>query len=280
MQKILIDDIKTDCGTQPRAQTDELTVSDYTEALGDGIEFPPVVVFSDGVTKWLADGFHRLLAHKRAGKVSIAAEVRQGTLRDAILYSVGANISHGLRRTNADKQKAVDTLLNDGEWSKWSNVAIAKACGVHQSTVADRRKSLSVSESETPSARKSLSETESETPPVERTYTTKHGTQATMNTAKIGKKAEPEAAWPESFGPSDEELDEAKADEEAERKAIELLLASDDKLSAAFKEIKRLNALVAGLEARIVGLQNERNEAVRQAQRYKKKLEKLEKAAA
>jgi hypothetical protein len=56
--------------------------------------------------------------------------VRKGTRRDAILYAVGANEGHGLRRTPADKRKAVLTLLEDPEWSKWSNYQIAEACKV------------------------------------------------------------------------------------------------------------------------------------------------------
>jgi hypothetical protein len=35
-----------------------------------------------------------------------------------------------LRRTNADKRKAVKTLLEDEEWSKWSDREIARQCEV------------------------------------------------------------------------------------------------------------------------------------------------------
>ena len=36
--------------------------------------------------------------------------------------------AHGLRRSNADKRRAVLTLLNNEEWAKWSAREIAKAC--------------------------------------------------------------------------------------------------------------------------------------------------------
>ena len=36
-----------------------------------------------------------------------------GGLRDAILFSVGANAAHGLRRTNADKRRTVLLLWED-----------------------------------------------------------------------------------------------------------------------------------------------------------------------
>jgi uncharacterized ParB-like nuclease family protein len=75
--------IRIDGGTQPRAQLDDATVVEYTEALGNGNEFPPVVVFYDGETYWLADGFHRVESHRRAGHTDITASIRQGTQRDA-----------------------------------------------------------------------------------------------------------------------------------------------------------------------------------------------------
>jgi cell pole-organizing protein PopZ len=37
------------------------------------------------------------------GLAEIAADVRAGTRRDAILYAVAANASHNLKRTNHDK---------------------------------------------------------------------------------------------------------------------------------------------------------------------------------
>lgn len=122
--------LRIDGGTQSRASLYQNVVDDYASAIGDGASFPPVVVFHDGTDHWLADGFHRYHAHKKLGLVEIDADVRQGTRRDAILYSVGANESHGLRRTNEDKRRAVLTLLSDGEWVKWSDREIAKACAV------------------------------------------------------------------------------------------------------------------------------------------------------
>ena len=45
---------------------------------------------------------------KCAGR-SAARPVREGTRRDALRYSVSATASHGYRRTNHDKRRAVDT---------------------------------------------------------------------------------------------------------------------------------------------------------------------------
>jgi len=113
---IQIGRIQIDGGTQPRENISEDVVSEYAEAMLDGDKFPPIVVYNDGAKYWLADGFHRYHASVKAGFKDIEADVKSGTRRDAILYSVSANAKHGIRRTNADKRKAVLTLLEDEEW--------------------------------------------------------------------------------------------------------------------------------------------------------------------
>ena len=122
--------IRTDGGTQQRAEISEETVQVYADLIKDGVEFPAVTVFYDGEESWLADGHHRWLAHERAGKASIAVHVLPGSQRDAILHSVSANASHGLARTQEDKRKAVKTILEDFEWSDWSDREIARKCAV------------------------------------------------------------------------------------------------------------------------------------------------------
>ncbi|MCK9570452.1 ParB/RepB/Spo0J family partition protein [Candidatus Pacearchaeota archaeon] len=180
--KIKISQLSADGGTQPRARINLEAVEEYAEAMRSGTKFPPVVVFYDGESYWLADGFHRRDAAIQAGLDDLLADVKQGTLRDAILYSVGVNSSHGLRRTNEDKRRAVMRLLEDAEWGKWSDREIADKCAVGHNLVSTIRRSLSPKYSE---------------PPAERTYTTKHGATATMDTSRIGKR--------ESLDPLEEE---------------------------------------------------------------------------
>ena len=134
--------LRLDGGTQPRVKIDTDVVADYAERIAAGDEFPPVEVFHDGADYWLAEGFHRYHGHAKAGKKTIGCNVRKGTVRDAILFSCGANIAHGLRRTNPDKQRAVMTLLQDDEWSKYSDRKIAEICCVDNSTVSSYRKQL------------------------------------------------------------------------------------------------------------------------------------------
>lgn len=143
--------IRTDGGTQMRAGLNEVAIHDYLidmiQAGGWG-SFPPVTVYHDGQDHWLADGFHRLAAYRLIatprdadGPIPCApAIVLAGTQRDAVLHAAGANASHGLRRSNADKRRAVLTLLSDPEWARWSDREIARRCRVDHGTVAELRR--------------------------------------------------------------------------------------------------------------------------------------------
>lgn len=134
--------IRSDRATQPRAHLNQKLIGEYAEAMTTGVKFPPVTVFYDDINYWLADGFHRLEAALKTGASSIAVDIRQGTYRDAVLYSVGANAKHGLRRSNTDKRRAVLTLLADPEWSQWSNNEIAKQCCVAEGLVRKLKEEL------------------------------------------------------------------------------------------------------------------------------------------
>lgn len=139
-----------DGGTQSRAVLSQLVIEDYKEAVLEGAVFPPVDVFFDGETYWLADGFHRYFARSAAGKLTIEAVIHEGGLRDAILFSLGANAEHGLRRSRADKQRAVLTLLRDPEWWKWSDRVIASKANVSQVCVSSWRKNTAALSSFSP----------------------------------------------------------------------------------------------------------------------------------
>jgi len=136
-QTVPIEKIRVDGGTQLRAAIDDATVREYAEAIAAGGKFPRVVLYQDGIKLWLGDGFHRYFAHRRAGCEQIDALIYPGTQRDAILYAAGCN--SGLRRTAADIERAVRTLLTDADWSKRSDRWIAEACRTSAYTVAKVR---------------------------------------------------------------------------------------------------------------------------------------------
>ena len=167
-----LDVIRIDGGTQPRADISQETVREYAEYMQAGTVLPPVDVFFDGAAYWLADGFHRYWAARKIDRAAVTATVHLGTVRDAVLFSVSANVGHGLQRTNADKRKSTLTLLRDEEWAKWSDREIAGQCCVSKDLVGDVRRSLSVGDRE-------------KSPVI---FTTKHGTDATMKVGKIGRR--------------------------------------------------------------------------------------------
>lgn len=152
MNIISISKINVDGSTQMREGLVEETIIDYTEAMQNGANFPPITVFEENGSYWLADGFHRVEAAKRAGKTDIDAEIISGNQREALLHAIGANSTHGLRRTNADKRKAVLTIIRDPEWAKWNNCEIARRCGVVEGFVRKIKEEINQSKQIAPNS--------------------------------------------------------------------------------------------------------------------------------
>jgi hypothetical protein len=137
---IKLADIRIDGGTQTRAKINLEVVSEYADLVLGGTKFHPVDVFFDGVWHWLADGFHRYHAHKRAKVKDILATIHTGSKDDALVFALGANTKNGLRRTNQDKRKCITIALE--RWPDLSNSRIAEICGVTDKTVAARRSEI------------------------------------------------------------------------------------------------------------------------------------------
>lgn len=173
------DYIIADPDVQPRVSMSKETIEEYAEAIKQDAKcMPPVTAFFDGSDYWLADGFHRHAGYELADCDHIPCVVKQGSKRDAMLFALGCNATHGLKRTNADKRAAVLKLLNDQEWSKWSTEEIARRACVDPQTVANHRKAIS---------RISGDATDSEVANASRTVS-RGGTTYQMNTGSIGSK--------------------------------------------------------------------------------------------
>ncbi|MGC4052957.1 MAG: ParB N-terminal domain-containing protein [Paludibaculum sp.] len=132
-----LDQIRRDGGTQPRAYTDYETVAEYSEAMKRGDKFPPCGILFDGTTHWLWDGFHRCEAAEHAELEEIECIVEPGTQQEAQWRSYGANGKHGLRRSNADKRRAVEAALRMRR--ELADRVIAEHCGVDHKTVGTVR---------------------------------------------------------------------------------------------------------------------------------------------
>lgn len=249
--------------TQMRALLDTATIDEYAAAMKGGAEFPPIMAFVEGAgtTKcyWIGDGHHRSHAAHSAGLAKIAAIVRAGTVRDAILYAASANGSHGLRRTNADKRRAVTTLLKDNEWRAKSDHWIAERCGVSQpyvgsvraDTIEAQAKAVITCGPETRAGRDGKTypvPSKHETTNTDRQYDAMKSTPAKVTTRKTITETEKvdtatgeivdEANEPE-YKPADEEGDKLRAEIEAdltcleERKAGGCWLASEREWAGA-----------------------------------------------
>jgi len=299
--------IRIDGDTQSRVELQHEVVEEYSEAMAEGVEFPPVVVFFDGVSHWLADGFHRYFGATHAGMESIAADVRNGTQADAQLFSFSVNASHGLRRTRADKRKAVTGALQHPVSCKWSDRQIAKHCGVHHELVGKVRQELSGGNRQIDQQR----------------TVTRNGTTYQQNTANIGKSpaapaarepqaeaihkplreivspepsqrgcedAEPApaagapepAATPPSAGPDascrtqglEEEVSNLRDALAAAREEVESaarVLDASDQVAQALKEAESARSLARGLQARVNSLMTQVADLKRKVAHWKKK---------
>jgi len=263
-----LDKIRIDGGTQSRAKIDQDVVAEYSDLIKSGTIFPPVTVFYDGVDYFLADGFHRYFANRKAGTPNILVELHEGTLRDAILHSFGANHNHGLRRTAADKRKAVMTMLQDIEWQDWSDREIAKHCHVSPMLVATVRKELGATKTETKFMRNGKEVVQSEKPkkkddPVE-----------TFDEASVA--AEIQKAATETLQKENEDL--------RDQLTVALAASTDDaEKEKATSIIADLRAQIRMLEVELRAMTNSRDQfqseniqLMKQVAMLQKKLNKLE----
>ena len=276
--KLELNKIRLDGGTQPRVELNQEVVGDYMDHIMAGAEFPPVHVFHDGSHYWLADGFHRYFAHKRAGKLEIDADVHTGTLRDALLFSIGANSQHGLRRTNEDKRRAVLILLNDLEWSEWSDNKIAEMAHVSNMTVSRIKKSLQLEQKP------------------EKKYIDKHGVERVMNTGDIGKKTAEPTQKAAELTQRDDPITEiaaeltALAEENVKLKEMvslgameipeEAKLDINEQLEQYRQRIRVLETENEAIRKSRDTLQNENAELIKQVHYWRKRCQKLEQKAA
>jgi uncharacterized ParB-like nuclease family protein len=137
VKTIGIFDISADAATQMRVDMDDDQVANCEEAYRAKAAIPPIDVFEGDGTYYIGDGWHRYHGARRAGLKNIAANVWPGGRPAAIKHALGANATHGLRRSNSDKRKAVRVAL--GEFPDLSNRAIAEMCKVSDPFVSKLR---------------------------------------------------------------------------------------------------------------------------------------------
>ncbi len=142
IQEIQISSILMDKESYTRSSLDQHVVNTYVDALKQGFSLPPITVFREEEKYWLADGYLRLEAMRQLGFSKVFAEIYKGGRRDAILFSLSANATHGLARTQADKHWVIHKLLGDPEWRHLSDQEIASCCDVSEGLVREIRNTL------------------------------------------------------------------------------------------------------------------------------------------
>lgn len=83
-----------------------------------------------------------------------------------------------------------------------------------------------------------------------------------------GNSTVPEDVNPEDYGPSEEEIAAAEAQDKAERELVAKMIAADDVVAELAAEVKRLIALNEGLTRRIDSLMREKSDAITWMRKY------------
>lgn len=140
-RQVALDELRREDACQARAELDQETIDEYAALYQDGTKLPPVEAFEVDGELVVVDGFHRVAAARKAGVEFLrCAVVGIGEFDDAIWHATGVNKAHGLRRSNADKRKAVRMALESGIGSEMSSQIIAKHVGVDHKTVSKLRR--------------------------------------------------------------------------------------------------------------------------------------------
>lgn len=131
---------------QMRQKLSKSTVDEYAELILTAQSLwpfaSPCTVYRVKDELILVDGFHRVAAVTQAGEDQIEAVVIDGSKTDALKAALSANITHGLRRSNDDKRRAVTIALADSGLAKWSDSKLAQLCGVSHPFVGQVRAEL------------------------------------------------------------------------------------------------------------------------------------------
>lgn len=100
-------------------------------------DLPPIIVHRP--TMQVIDGAHRLAVATQRHQDTIDVRFFDGTVEEAFLIAVAANVTHGLKLTPQDRKAAAARILD--MYPRWSDRAIAATAGLSHHTVADIRRS-------------------------------------------------------------------------------------------------------------------------------------------
>src|SRR5262245_15391604 len=96
---LAVADLQVDAAIQPRTTLTYSVIEEYATLYAEAEDhepLPPLEVFELEGAYYLADGFHRAEAAKKAQRPTVLCRVYQGTRHDAIRHAALANIKRGL----------------------------------------------------------------------------------------------------------------------------------------------------------------------------------------
>ena len=113
IKQVAFSELIQDYTLYPRTQVSSVTVAQLAEALEAGVTLPPIRV--DAATMRVIDGFHRIEAHKKVGRETIAAHLETVVdEQDFFEKAVAANSAHGTRYTPYDQARVLARALELG----------------------------------------------------------------------------------------------------------------------------------------------------------------------
>lgn len=133
-----LDLITIDNSLNPRnGALDQEKVVEYKENLDN---LPPMHVFEIGGGYILTAGFHRIAAHRLAGREEAEFLVHQGTREEAAEFADLDNLSHGINLTRDEKRAVAERQLC--RHPQWADSRIARSCYTTDKTIRKIREEL------------------------------------------------------------------------------------------------------------------------------------------
>ena len=116
---LLIESINNDCFFQVRGEDlSQLKVDEYAESMESGNKFPLIEVYQVKNVYYLADGFHRLAAMKKLGRIDVKVKLKKVSeettleeLQVETLLNVNNHLAYSLTATQ--KRNVVKELLHN-----------------------------------------------------------------------------------------------------------------------------------------------------------------------
>jgi len=131
---VKIEALVRDTRYQIRFKLDQGQVATLAAVYKNENPVPPVKVAQVGEALVLVDGYHRVQAQERVGRLEVEAVIVQATERDACWLAVQANLTHGVRLKPKEVRKAFRVYIKtrqhyDGKGKLKSYRTIAQDLG-------------------------------------------------------------------------------------------------------------------------------------------------------